>query len=66
MGVPLDDWQFYVVTALALVSLWLVVKPFVASRREGGGGGGGCHSCGGGPSATRRRRVTMTIRGRRV
>ena len=63
MGVPLDDWQFYVVTALAIVSLWLVVKPFVASRREGGGG---CHSCGGGPPAARRRRVTMTIRGRRV
>lgn len=63
MGVPLDDWQFYVVTALALLSLWLVVRPFVGSRREGGGG---CHTCGGGPPAARRGRVTMTIRGRRV
>ena len=63
MGVPLGDWQFYVVTALALTSLWLVVKPFVGSR---GKGDGGCHTCGGGAAATRRKRVTMTIRGRRV
>ena len=63
MGVPLDDWQFYVVTALALTSLWLVVKPFLPSHKKRGGG---CHACSGGPPAAGRRRIPMTIRGRRV
>jgi hypothetical protein len=29
MHLPLDQWQFYVVSAVALAGLWLLVRPFL-------------------------------------
>jgi hypothetical protein len=33
MGLPFDDWQFYVVSGVALLGLWLLVRPFLPRRR---------------------------------
>ena len=61
MPLPADQWQFWVVTAVALAAAWLLVRPFL--RRSPGG----CRGCGSGaPSSARRRRATpLTIDGRR-
>ncbi len=32
MSVPVDDWQFWVVTLLFLVCVWLVVRPLLPRR----------------------------------
>jgi len=29
MGFPIGDWQFWLVTAIALTGAWFVVKPFL-------------------------------------
>lgn len=29
-GLPLGDWQFYVVTSALLLAAWLIIKPFVS------------------------------------
>ena len=34
MRLPFDEWQFYVVTAVALVGLWLLVRPFLSRRKH--------------------------------
>ena len=55
---PYDDWQFYVVTLAALAGAWLIVRPFLGSRK----GSGGCPSCSDGK--TRPKRTKLTIDGR--
>jgi hypothetical protein len=30
---PVGDWQFWVVTVLALIAAWLVVRLFIPKRR---------------------------------
>ena len=32
MRLPYDEWQFYVVTVVALAGLWLLVRPFLPRR----------------------------------
>lgn len=34
---PWGDWQFWLVTVLAIVGLWMVVKPLLPKRRRSGG-----------------------------
>ena len=48
---PWDDWQFYVVTALALAGLWMIVRTFLPRRRG---------------SAKGKSRVKLTVNRRRV
>ena len=54
---PYDDWQFYVVTLAALAGAWLVVRPFLGSKKEGG-----CPSCS--STKTRPKKTKLTIDGR--
>ena len=42
-GLPVFDWQFYAVTALAVAGAWLALRPFFA--RRGRPATGGCSSC---------------------
>ena len=64
-GMPWTDWQFWIVTLLALGGLVMVVRPLIPSRR----GGAGCGSC---PSNSKSgdpkvgKRTTLTIEGRRA
>ena len=32
---PLGDWQFWVVTAMAVIALWVVVRAVVPRKRKG-------------------------------
>ncbi|MCI0650887.1 MAG: hypothetical protein L0Z55_03265 [Planctomycetes bacterium] len=48
MSFPYDDWQFYVVTAVCAFGAWVVVKPFLPSRKSKRHGCGGCNAGGGG------------------
>jgi hypothetical protein len=33
---PLGDWQFWLVTALAVTAAWLVIRPLLPQRRKRG------------------------------
>ncbi len=58
MPLPLDQWQFYIVTAVALAAVYVLLRPFL--RR----GGSTCGGCGSG-TTSRKRAVSLTIGGRR-
>ncbi|MCC6907683.1 MAG: hypothetical protein IT430_07070 [Phycisphaerales bacterium] len=61
-GLPLGDWQFYVVTAAALGGIWLIVRPLL-----GRPGNSGCPNCADGAATSTRRRTTgLTVEGKRV
>ena len=61
---PLDQWQFYIVTAVALAGVWALVRPFLRRGGAGGAGGSGCGGCASG-SSSGKRAVPLTIGGRR-
>jgi len=63
MPLPLDQWQFYVVTVVALGGVYVLLRPFLR-RGSAAGGGTGCSGCGSG-STSRKRAVPLTIGGRR-
>ncbi len=59
MTFPIGDWQFYVVTAVAVGGAWALLRPFLRRRRAGAP----CSGCG--PAAeTKRTRATLTVGGR--
>ena len=60
-GLPLDDWQFYVVTAAFLLGLWLIVQTLRPRR----GGSSACPTC---PSSgtARPQKTGLTVEGKRV
>lgn len=59
---PLNDWQFYVVTIAALAGLLRAVWPLLPRRQ----GAGGCPNCSAGSAATKtRKRVQLTVEQRR-
>ena len=65
MPIPLDDWQFWVVTAMCLSGLWLLVRPFIPCAKKGAGGS--CPSCSCGNAANAKtKRTSITINGHRV
>ena len=33
-GLPWGDWQFWVVTLLAIAAAWWLVRPFIPSKRR--------------------------------
>ena len=66
-GIPLDDWQFWVVTALAASAVWLVVSPLLPRKKKAKGAA--CPGCPGGESESakpRTKHVDLTIGGKRV
>jgi hypothetical protein len=65
---PVHDWQFWVVTLLALGGAWLVAKPFLPKRRSMSEGDPSCPTCASGSAASRKtkRRVPLTIEKRRI
>ena len=66
-GIPLDDWQFWVVTALAASAVWLVVSPLLPRKRKAKGAA--CPGCPSGESESakpRTKHVDLTIGGKRV
>jgi hypothetical protein len=58
---PLDDWQFWLVTVLALAALCFVLRPLIPFKRKNTR----CGSCPSEPSA-KRTRTSLTIDGERV
>lgn len=64
---PWRDWQFWIVSLLALWGLWVLSKPFWP-RRKADGEASACPNCssGSGPAAKKTRRVALTIEKRRV
>lgn len=60
-GLPLGDWQFYVVTGAALGAIWLIVRPLL-SRKDSSG----CPNCADGAASSRRRPTGLTIEGKRI
>ncbi len=58
MPFPIDDWQFYVVSGIAVFGLWIVVRPFVGKRSSRG-----CPGCSTTPA--RKARTSLTVRGQR-
>lgn len=66
-SLPLDDWQFWVVTGLALSAVWLVVAPLLPKRKKDKGAA--CPGCPSGEAASakpRAKHVDLTIGGKRV
>lgn len=51
-SIPFADWQFWLVTLIALVALWLMLRPLLPPRLGGKRGRG------------KRTRATLTIGGR--
>jgi hypothetical protein len=62
---PWRDWQFWIVTALALAGAWLIARPFLP-RKRGDGAAPGCPNCASGSAASKPRRVALTIDKKRV
>jgi hypothetical protein len=56
---PLHDWQFWIVTALAVLGGWRMFRLIVPAKRAGDSS---CHSCpSGAASGGPKKRVTLTI-----
>lgn len=64
---PWHDWQFWIVSLLALWGLWVLGKPFWPRRRADGEASASCPNCSSGTAAAKKtRRVALTIEKRRV
>ena len=62
---PFGDWQFWVVTIIGLVGLWLVIKPLLPRKAKDDG----CPHCASGAAASRKkkgRRVALTVERKHV
>ena len=65
MNIPYDNWQFWVVTVIALWAGFTVVRP-ILPRRGKGGNGGACPHCSSGKAASKKARKTrLTVDGRK-
>jgi hypothetical protein len=64
---PWADWEFWLVTVLALGGLWLLARPFLPSRKSTAEDAG-CPNCtsSSGTSKPKRRRVALTVERRKV
>jgi hypothetical protein len=58
MDLPLGEWQFWVVTTVAIGAGMLILKPLFRTR------GAGCGRCDGGKAE--KKRVSLTVSGRKV
>ena len=59
---PWMDWQFWMVTILAILGVWMVARPLMPFRKTSGEDVG-CPSCASGSAASKpkRRRVALTL-----
>ncbi|MBL9119900.1 MAG: hypothetical protein JNL80_08300 [Phycisphaerae bacterium] len=64
MNLPLDDWQFWVASAVTAVALAMALRPFWP--RRGSAQGGACPGCPSGAAAQKPKRTAITIEGKRV
>ena len=63
---PINDWQFWLVTVLAIGALWLLIRT-VAPRRSTSAEDPACPNCASGAASSRsKRRVPLTIEKKRV
>jgi hypothetical protein len=53
---PFDNWQFWIVTMIVLIAVYVLIRPFVSRGKKNG-------SCCG--SATKPKKTNLTIRGKR-
>jgi len=67
-GMPIHNWQFWLVTAAMLWGLWIIARPFLPLKRNRShANGGACPNCSSGQSASRKpRQTSLTIEGRRA
>ena len=65
-SLPLDDWQFWVVTGLAAGAIWLVVAPLLPKRGKKSAACPGCPSGEAASAKPRAKHVDLTIGGKRV
>jgi hypothetical protein len=66
---PMHDWQFWFVSALALCGFWILLRPFIRrSLTPADAESGACPSCptSGSKPRGQRRRVALTIERKRV
>lgn len=59
---PWNDWQFWLVTAAALVAAVLVVRPMLPRKSNDGPA---CPGCGPGQAAHKSRRAQLTVSAKR-
>ncbi|MHC4908591.1 MAG: hypothetical protein ACYTF9_02575 [Planctomycetota bacterium] len=57
MNVPIGDWQFWVVTLIAVGGAWLLLRPIIGKRDDDG-----CTTC----APTRPERTSLTVEGENV
>lgn len=67
---PFGDWQFWLVTLLALWGLWVMARPFLPRRKVSPDEQAACPNCASGSAASKKkktpRRVPLTIERRKV
>ena len=63
MSFPLTDWQFYVVTAIFGLGLWMLIRPLVPSKNQSDSG---CGNCAAGSAAQATKQASLTVEGRQV
>lgn len=62
---PWHDWEFWVVTLLAMWGLFVLLRPFMP-RRKGDNSAPSCPNCASGSAVAKPRRVMLTIEKKRV
>jgi len=65
-SLPIDDWQFWVATALMLAAIYAVAKPFIPKRGKKSASCPGCPSGEAANKPPRPKHVDITIGGKRV
>jgi hypothetical protein len=62
---PWNDWQFWLVSLLAVWGLWVLARPFLP-RKRAASASTSCPNCASGSAAAKPRRVALTIEKKRV
>lgn len=65
-SIPIDDWQFWATTILAISALGAILRPFVPKREASGRSCPGCPNGDAAKDASRPKHVDLTIGGKRV
>lgn len=63
MNFPLTDWQFYVVTTIFVMGLWMLVRPLIPGRRSSDSA---CGNCAAGSAAQKSQNTSLTVEGHSV
>ena len=56
---PWNDWEFWIVTTLALMGVIVLLRPFLPKRK--GTSDASCPNCASGSAAAKPRRAMLTI-----